>query len=255
MPRVIFILVAVLAAPFSWGADFFSNPNKSCKSLSQVGISTGGWKPSKAFPGAWLCLSQMQPFGRVGPNGMENNIAFYINGTNRAYTNDIRLKININNPREKAQAFSKLTKATEQLFKYHSAPIPKELSKALKSNTPGSWQTPWGKAELILEGGRIESFKVVLINKEHLQKKGKLLAESASDFERCKDVVAKAVGYSASLINGDGEPVQESGYKSFMLKGKGKDLFFCEVHKSNKYKIKAALNGKFPFRYIAQGSL
>lgn len=255
MPRKIFFLVIALAAPFSWGADLFSNPNKLCKSLSQVSLPTSGWKPSKAFPGEWLCLSQMKPFGKVGSNGMKNNIAFYVNGTNQEYANDIRIKININNPREKSQAFSSLTRATEQLFKTHSVAMPNGLIEALKSNTPGTWQSPWGKAELVLEPGRIESFKVVLTNREYLQRKEKLITESVSDFERCKGVVAKAAGYSEALVNGDGEPVQESSYKSFLLKGKGKDLFFCEVHKNNKYKIKAALNGKFPFRYIAEGSL
>ncbi len=255
MPRIMFVLIAILVAPLSWGSDFFSNPDKSCKSLAKVGIPTGDWKPSKAFPGEWFCLSQLEPFGRVGSNGLENNIAFYVNGTSRTGANDIVIKINVNNPREKAQALSKLIYATELLFESHSAAIPKELSVSLKSSQPGSWETSWGKAELILEDGRMQSFKVVLTSKIHLLKEEKERTASASDFELCKSVVAKAAGYSASLVSGDGSPVQESGYKSFMLKGKGKDLFFCEVHRNNKYKIKAALNGKFPFRYIAHGSL
>ena len=95
------------SSPFFWGADLFSNPNKLCKSLSQVSLPPSGWKPSKAFPGEWLCLSQMKPFGKVGSNGMKNNIAFYVNGTNQEYANDIRIKININNPeksRRRSQA-------------------------------------------------------------------------------------------------------------------------------------------------------
>lgn len=248
-------MIAIVITPFSWGSDFFLNPDKSCESLNKAGIATGGWKPSKAFPGEWLCMSQLKPFGRVGPNGLENNIAFYVNGTNPASANDIRIKINVNNPKEKELAFSKLINTTKLLFKSHSVAMPKELSSALESNQLGSWQAPWGSAELILEGGRMQSFKVVLTNKKHLLKVEEARTASASDFERCKSAVSKAAGYSASLISGDGSPIQESGYKSFMLTGKGKDLFFCEVHRNNKYKINAALNGKFPFRYIAQGSL
>ena len=63
------------------------------------------------------------------------------------------------------------------------------------------------------------------------------------------------MGYAASNLSGDGDPVLESGYKSFMLKGKNKDLFFCEVHGGGRYKIKAALGGNFPFKYIDQGTL
>ena len=76
----------------------------------------------------------------------------------------------------------------------------------------------------------------------------------AGDFGLCKTAVGKTAGYSASLLSGDGEPVQESGYKCFMLKGQGKDLFFCEVYSGGRYKVKAALGGNFPFRYIAEGS-
>jgi len=76
---------------------------------------------------------------------------------------------------------------------------------------------------------------------------------SANDFNACKAAVAKAVGYPESLLSGDGELIQEAGYKSFMLKGPGKDLFFCEVHPGSRYKVSAALNGNFPFKYIAEG--
>lgn len=30
--------------------------------------------------------------------------------------------------------------------------------------------------------------------------------------------------------------------------------FFCEVHSGGRYNIKAALGGKFPFKYIEKGN-
>ena len=48
--------------------------------------------------------------------------------------------------------------------------------------------------------------------------------------------------------------MQETGYKNFMIEGRGKDLFFCEVQSGGRYKVKAALNGNFPFKYIAEGT-
>lgn len=104
------------------------------------------------------------------------------------------------------------------------------------------------------EPGRIDSFKVVLTDARFLAAKQQTRNSSAGEFSSCKAAVAKAAGYSASLLSGDGEPVQESGYKSFMLKGCGKDLFFCEAYSGGRYKVKAALNGNFPFRYIVEGS-
>jgi hypothetical protein len=89
--------------------------------------------------------------------------------------------------------------------------------------------------------------KAVLAAKEQVRK------SSANDFNACKAAVAKAVGYPESLLSGDGEPIQEAGYKSFMLKGRGKDLFFCEVHSGGRYKVSAAINGNFPFKFIAEG--
>ena len=49
-------------------------------------------------------------------------------------------------------------------------------------------------------------------------------------------------------------PIQEAGYKSYMIEGRGKDLFFCEVYSGGRYKIKAELNGNYPFKYIAEGN-
>ena len=66
-------------------------------------------------------------------------------------------------------------------------------------------------------------------------------------------MVSKAVGYPVSQLSGNGEPIQEAGYKSYMIKGRGKDLFFCEAYSDGSYKIKAALNGKYPFKYISEG--
>jgi hypothetical protein len=95
---------------------------------------------------------------------------------------------------------------------------------------------------------RIDSFIVVLTDAKHLAEKEQSRRSSAGDFEVCKAVVAKSVGYSASLLSEDGEPIQEAAYKSFLLKGRGKDLFFCEVYPGRCYKVNAGLNGKFPFK-------
>ena len=185
---------------------------------------------------------------------MANNIAFYVNGTSRNRADDIRLKININNPREHSGAFARLAGSTKALFSALGESVPAELAGALEAQKPMALTTAYGKVELILEPGRIDSFKVVLTNARFFAAKEAQRNASASDFDRCKQVVAATVGYSESILSGDGNPVQESGYKSFMLNGRNKDLFFCEIHSDGRYKIKAALGGKFPFKYIDQGA-
>jgi hypothetical protein len=64
--------------------------------------------------------------------------------------------------------------------------------------------------------------------------------------------VSKAIGYPEYLLSVDYEPIQEAGHKRFLLKGRGKDQFYCEVYSGGHYKVKAALNGKLPFKYIAE---
>lgn len=104
--------VAVAAS----ASDPFSPPQRACSALSAIGIDTQGWKASKTIPGEWLCFSSLKPFGAVGPNGMDNNIAFYVNGRSASRADDIIIKININNPSGRAEAFRRLTEATNALF-------------------------------------------------------------------------------------------------------------------------------------------
>jgi len=252
--RSITVVFVLLANAFNVHAagEFFGQPQRLCSALSSEGLGTEGWKASKGIPGEWLCMTPLMPFGAVGSNGLENNIAFYVNGNNPSRANDIRIKININNPSERKAAFTRLDRATKALLKAIGEPMPKELANALSQQKPVSLDVSYGRAELVFEPGRIDSFKVLLTDAKHVAAKEQARSSSTDNFEACKAVVAKTVGYSASLLSGDGEPTQESGYKSFMLKGRGKDLFFCEVHPSRHYKIKAALNGNFPFKYIAE---
>jgi hypothetical protein len=234
--------------------DFFGQPQQLCSALANVGLKTTGWKASRSMPGEWLCMTNLVPFGLVGPFGMENNIAYYVNGTSSGRANDIRIKINVNNSSQSKQAFDRFETATLSLFTSISEEIPNELKQAISHQTPTSFSTNFGRVELIHEPGRIDSYKVVLTDAKYLAQRNQLRTGAASVFESCKNVTARAVGYSVSNISGDGDPIQNSDHKSFMLKGRGKDLFFCEVYPGNKYKIKAALNGKFPFKDIANGS-
>jgi hypothetical protein len=104
-------------------------------------------------------------------------------------------------------------------------------------------------------GPAIDGHVIEVLTKEQVAQKAATIEAEKTDFESCKAVVSKAVNYGESLLSGGGNPVRESGYKSFFITGKNKDKFFCEVHPGNKYKIKAAIGSKYPFKYIAQGNL
>lgn len=249
----ILVTVAVICSP-ARANDAFSSPSALCSALSSEGLATDGWKASKASPGEWMCMTILVPFGSPGGSGMPNNIAYYVNGTSRDRASDLRIKLNVNNPKERAQAHWRLEVATATLFNAISQPVPAELRAALTSLKPTSVSTGFGKVELIEEPGRIESFKVVLTARASLQASESVRAAAVGDFDKCKAAVSRAAGYDASILTGDGKPTQETGYRSFMLNGRGRDMFFCEVHGGGRYKVKAAMNGAFPFRYIADGS-
>lgn len=215
--RNIAVMLFLIIGTFNVQAsgEFFGQPQKLCSALTSDSLITEGWKTSRVTAGEWLCMTPMIPFGTIGANGLQNNIAFYVNGTSPSRANDIRIKININNPAERKAAFTRLERATKALFKAIGESIPAELAKALSQQKPVSLNATYGRVELVHEPGRIDSFKVVLTDAKHLAKKEQARSSSAGDFEACKEVVAKFVGYSASLLSGDGEPTQESGTKAF----------------------------------------
>lgn len=155
----------------------------------------------------------------------------------------------IHSDKKVAQAFVKA------FAKLYAPNIEKKLQSIFFSNSNttlvvGGYQIAYTYSR----GPKIDERLLVLTPKGVLAAKEQLRKSSSNDFDICKAAVSKATGYQESLLSGDGEPTQEAGYKSFMLKGRGKDLFFCEVHSGGRYKVKAALNGNFPFKYIAEGT-
>ena len=169
---VVFIVLCVISFHSAAGNDLFGQPQRLCSALASEELrAKGGWKPNKAIPGEWSCITTFIPFGTAGANGMENNIAFYVHGTNPSRANDIRIKVNVNNARERTQAFSRLNSAAKTLFKAISQPIPPELSKAISQQKPILINTSFGKIELMLKPGEIDSFKIVLVITDSLSLK------------------------------------------------------------------------------------
>ncbi len=93
--------------------------------------------------------------------------------------------------------------------------------------------------------------------KEEARSDNRAAAIQASSglFERCKDELSTELDYPRSALLGDGEPTEGDGHKSFLLEGANNDLFFCEVYPGGSYKIKAAFERQFPFKYVASGTL
>ena len=235
--------------------DFFGQPQRLCSALSHIGLDTSKWEASGSNPeNKWRCLSSDASFGSFGENNLKNNIAYHIYGSAPTQADDIRIIININNPLERKQALGRLEAATRALFKEISEYLPLELIMAIRHKKTVSIFTDFGTVDLIRTSGEIESYKISLTDTKIVSDQNQLRTRATSDFASCQKVTARAVGYSTSQISGTGIPLQGSGYKSYQLRGRGMDQFICKVYPGGKYKVEAAMDGKYPFESIAAGS-
>ncbi len=253
MKRWILALAALLVTGEA-RADLFDQPAKLCNALASVGLPTSGWRASRVSVGEFTCFSDLSEFGPPGRSSLPSNIAYYVSGSRSQRADEIVVKINVNNPSTQGEAVERLVGATERLFKMRGEAMPAGLGTAIRNLRARSLDTSFGKAELIHEPGRIDSYKVVLTDRRFLQEEQRARQGAHGDFERCIGKVAQVAGYGASQLSGKGDPIEESGYVSFLINGRGKDIFFCEVHPGNKYRVRGALAGKFPFKLLGEGS-
>lgn len=247
--------ITVLLLTASWGAsaaESFANPSDLCTALALEGFETNGWRLSRAAAGEWACLSAPVEFGRPGSGGIPNSMVFYVHGTSATRAEEVLISVDINNPSERDAAFARLHRVTESLFQKMGEPVPAALIAGLSERRPSTVATSIGTAELTMDTGRVDSAKLILRNVAQPESNVHA-ADQQADFAACLDAVSKATGFSPSQLVADSEPTSAGGQMGFMFMGQGKDLFFCEVHGSGRYRVKAALNGDFHFRYLADG--
>jgi hypothetical protein len=251
MNRLIIVVVLTILVCFAQGTfggtlSFQAEANRVTKALSCPRPKITSASPG--FGALYGCIV-----------GKAETVKFFINeaeGTSQVKNaklmwNDwfVDIGYGIHADKKEAQAFVKT------FAKLYAPDMEKKLTSIFFSNTNTTMEV--GDYQIVYtysRGPQIDERLFVLTPKAVLAAKEQVRKSSANDFNACKAAVAKAVRYPESLLSGDGEPIQEAGYKSFMLKGRGKDLFFCEVHSGGRYKVSAALNGNFPFKYIAEGT-
>lgn len=252
----LFLLISIIFFPLCVSAESnsFNAPQKLCSTLSSIGLDAKSWQESNSFPGEYSCITSYVTIGSAGNNGLENNIAYYVDGTTAASVDTVKLVVNINNRDEEVVAKSRLKMAIEELFKTVDYPIPAGLMKAISANKNYKKKVSFGEVTYEVVKNKIDILKLTITNQDKIAAANKAILVSVQPFKNCKKVISKIVGYPVSKLEGDGSPVKEAGYDSFLVSGKNKDVFFCEVYAGNKYKIKAALKGNFPFEYIGEGS-
>lgn len=228
-----------------------SEPQQLCRALEGAGLGTRSWRTDEL--GAH-CASNYLNIGPPGPLGLSTNLAYYVEGPNLQQGEVAKLVLNINNKATRSEGLHQLADAADALFAGTAYSKPNGLREAILSGRTFERKSGAVIARVKKETSRISTYKVEIEDAEAVERR-RILAEGAVGlFRRCKSVIKGDLSYAGSL-SGDGEPIEEAGYSSFMVEGRGKDLFFCEVYPDGSYKIKAAFDGNYPFKYVSSGTL
>ena len=227
-----------------------SDPQRLCRILEGVGLGTRSWRADEL--GAH-CASDYRDIGPPGSSGLATNLAYYVEGPDLRQGEIAKLVLNINNKATRSEGLRQLADTADALFAATAYPKPNGLREAILSGRTFERKSGAVIARVRKETSRISTLKVEIEDAAAVERR-KILAEGAVGlFRRCKSAIKKDLSYTSSL-SGDGEPIEETGYTSFMVEGRGKDLFFCEVYPNGSYKIKAAFDGNYPFKYVSSGA-
>lgn len=227
-----------------------SDPQRLCRVLEKSGLGTRSWRADEL--GAH-CSSDYQDIGPTGPSGLATNLAYYVEGPNLRQGEVAKLVLNINNTATRSDGLRRLADTADTLFDATAFSKPAGLRKTILAGRSLKRASGSVIVQVKKETSRISTYKVEIEDAAAVERR-RILAEGATGlFRRCKSAIKKDLSYTSSL-SGDGEPIEETGYTSFMVEGRGKDLFFCEVYPDGSYKIKAAFDGNYPFKYVSSGN-
>jgi hypothetical protein len=142
----------------------FDNPSKLCATLSQNGIGElKEWK--NPFGIGWGSLTDYYQFGQQKDEvGMQNNIAYYLEGTETAVSN-LTINLNINNAEDKKNALKFLEEVTEKTFSSLNLTIPTDLKKAILASKEYKGEVNDFLVSNELEKSKIETWKVIIKKK------------------------------------------------------------------------------------------
>ena len=110
--RQFFQMLAREKSPDSVSLPEGWRPNLARNFLISEGIETGYYNPVDPMePSEWFSCSKLVEFG---PGLFPNNIAYYLNGNERA-VNSLKLKLNVNDPENAEEAHTKLLSSADKL--------------------------------------------------------------------------------------------------------------------------------------------
>ena len=145
--------------------DPFNKIDDTRTKLSEVGIGQlGNWKDDGM--GGYMSITTYYQFGDASAsNGMENNLAYYLESDNANSIKTLKLVLNINNSSQKKQALTKLGEIADKTFKQLAAEIPKGLLAAIQTSKSFKADNEKFSTELKLDKSKIDTWKLTIETK------------------------------------------------------------------------------------------
>lgn len=142
----------------------FDNPTKLCAILSQNGIGElKEWKNPMDM--GWGSLTDYYQFGpKKDGVGIQNNIAYYLEGTETTASN-LTINLNINNSGDKKNALKFLAEIAEKTFTSLNLTIPADLIKAILDSKNYKVEVNDFLVSNELDKSKIETWKVTIKKK------------------------------------------------------------------------------------------
>lgn len=142
----------------------FGNPSKLCSTLSQNGIGElKKWENPMDM--GWGSFTEYYRFGpQKNGVGMENNIAYYLEGTETEVAN-LTIYLNINNAADKKNALKFLAEVTEKTFSSLNLSIPTDLTKAILASKDYKGEVNDFLVSNELKKFKIETWRVIIKKK------------------------------------------------------------------------------------------
>lgn len=139
----------------------FNEVSQVQSKLSNVGI--GELRQWRNDSYSWTSSSPYYSFGSASAdNGMQNNLAYYLESKSETFIETVKLVLNINNSSEKSQALSQLDKISQKTFSALKLKQPNGLSTAIKSGDNFTSDNTEYKVTLTLDRSKIDTWKLTI---------------------------------------------------------------------------------------------
>ena len=140
----------------------FNNVEGVISKLSNNGIGIlRGWKKDEL---GWYSFSDYYNFGS-NSNGLQNNIAYYINSRQKEYVNEVKLVLNINNKNETKNALSFLNKLFEKTLKSLEITVPDNFHQNVLNREEFKYTNEAFDINLKLDKSKIETWNILIESK------------------------------------------------------------------------------------------